>query len=50
MNYLFKTFSPLIAASNSTHDGIWTGHDWVNSTVGIGVNNGVPYGLTATTA
>ena len=34
-------------ASNSTStgaaDGIWTGHDWSNTE--IGVTNGVPYGI-----
>ena len=35
------------AASNSTStgaaDGIWTGHDWSNTE--IGVTDGIPYGM-----
>ena len=27
-------------------NGIWTGHDWVDSTNGVEVNNGVPQGIT----
>ena len=30
--------------STGAADGIWTGHDWSNSE--IGVSNGVPYGMT----
>ena len=32
--------------STGAADGLWTNHDWSNDTIGIGVSNGVPYGLT----
>lgn len=32
---------------SSSADGIWTSHDWKNTDSGVGVNNGVPYGLNA---
>ena len=49
---LLPTTSLLVAADSSTNatltgasDGIWTGHNWNDTTMEIGVNNGLPFGL-----
>ena len=33
------------AASSQSKDGMWSGHDWYDEDQGVGVKNGVPYGL-----
>ena len=38
-------FFPSSDALTGDTDGIWTGYDWENTKAGIGVKNGVPYGL-----
>jgi len=38
-------FLPSSDAQTGDTNGIWTGYDWANTTAGIGVKNGVPYGL-----
>ncbi len=42
-----KTFvaSMLAAIAYSYEDGVWSGHDWFDEDEGVGVKNGVPYGL-----
>lgn len=36
----------LLAASVTAYeDGVWSGHDWYDEDEGVGVKNGVPYGL-----
>ena len=42
---LSKQFSNVNEKMSGTN-GIWTGHDWVDSTNGVEVNNGVPQGIT----
>lgn len=32
-------------AGGHIKDGVWTGHDWYDEDQGVGVKNGVPYGL-----
>jgi hypothetical protein len=43
-----STFALLTTAA-SAQNGIWTGHDWQNTSAGIGISNGVPYGLNSKT-
>lgn len=26
-------------------DGVWSGHDWFDEDEGVGIKNGMPYGL-----
>lgn len=42
-----KTFvaAMLAAIAYSYEDGVWSGHDWFDEDEGVGVKNGVPYGL-----
>ena len=36
----------MIAALGCAYeDGVWSGHDWFDEDEGVGVKNGVPYGL-----
>ena len=36
----------LIAAIGYAYtDGVWSGHDWFDEDEGVGIKNGVPYGL-----
>ena len=36
----------LIAATGYAYtDGVWSGHDWFDEDEGVGIKNGVPYGL-----
>ena len=35
----------LLTISVQAQNGIWTGYDWQNTDAGVGINNGVPYGL-----
>lgn len=41
------TFAAAIVAAVAFgyEDGVWSGHDWYDEDEGVGVKNGVPYGL-----
>ena len=44
---MMKFASSMLAAFAyaANQDGVWSDHDWYDEEQGIGVNNGVPYGL-----
>ena len=44
---MMKFASVLLAACAyaANEDGVWTEHDWFDEDAGIGVKNGVPYGI-----
>ena len=41
---LLLLFSFVASRPFIKEDGLWTGNDWHNSTIGIGVSNGIAYG------
>ena len=38
-------FCLVVSRSFIKDEGPWTDYNWVDSSLGVGVNNGIPYGL-----
>ena len=49
ISYAFKEYSVGDDPIVDPDSGIWTGYDWTDSIAGVGVKDGVPYGLTPET-